>query len=185
MASFHAIQSSHSKLKTSCPHWIIIFTVFICLEMSLVFIEEFYLFQNKGSDWADLHQPPGWGVQMVSIWFQLETAKLFLFSPLCGQEVLGLLLRELNLQCCMSQNPHSEAWHPYYSFQMHDYKNWTFLHLAATYKLMDEAKYSISILAEGRCLFKPVVPQSITEQEDSLDQWFSKLRSIRGTWKSR
>ena len=33
---------------------------------------------------------------MVSIWSQLETAKLFLCSPLCGQEAFGLLLGKLN-----------------------------------------------------------------------------------------
>ena len=153
---FHAIQNSQNKLKNSFPYWIITFIVIRCLFVwgwvwSLV--EEFYLFQNKGSDWADLHQPPGWGVQMVSIWFQLETAKLFLCSPLCGQEAFGLLLGKLNSQYCMSQNPHSEAWHPLLSFQMHDYKNVTALHGAAVYKLIEEAKHSISMLAEGRCLF--------------------------------
>lgn len=59
---------------------------------------------------------------MVSIWSQLETAKLFLYSPLCGQEAFGLLLGKPNSEYYMiktsTQKPDT-----LYSFQMYDYKN--------------------------------------------------------------
>lgn len=118
---------------------------------------------------------------MVSIWSQLETAKLFMLAPLWTGGFWPAPWK-IELTILYKSKPPFRSLTPFIILlQMRNYENLTTLHLAAIYMLLQEAKDLISLLAEVRYLSKAVLPQSISEYEESFYQWFSNLSGIRGT----
>lgn len=107
---------------------------------------------------------------MVSIWSQLETAKLFMLAPLWTGGFWPAPWK-IELTILYKSKPPFRSLTPFIILlQMRNYENLTTLHLAAIYMLLQEAKDLISLLAEVRYLSKAVLPQSISEYEESFYQ---------------